>query len=372
MRVLLVEPGYTTLNPPLGLMRISTWHKKRGDKVDFVKEEAPPDYFGYSFPKIKKRYDTIYITSLFTYHYVEVVTCIKKYQQLYPDAEIKVGGVMATLLHNLIGRETGIAPHIGLLMDAEKCPPDYSLFPDLTYSITFTSRGCVRKCKYCVVPVIEPQFFARENWEKDVHPSHERIIFWDNNWLASPNFHRDVEKLKCIGKTYDFNQGLDCRLFDVEKAKLLRQTEIYPLRFAFDNPAQEGYIQRAIQTAKKEGFNDIRVYVLYNSSEEYDTPEYLYYRLNELNKLGAAVYPMRYRPIESIHLHQVSPHWDKGILRGLKLTLVFFYKGGIVKKGREGSLRMLGRNPNEFEQKMKEINAYDRTLGRMKNGKRRC
>jgi hypothetical protein len=365
-----VEPGYTTFYPPLGLMRISTWHKKKGDKVDFVKEKAMADYFGFNSLKLKKRYDVIYITSLFTYHYTEVISCIKKYQHLYQDAQIKVGGVMATLLYNLIERETGITPHIGLLMEAEEYPPDYSLFPNLGCSITFTSRGCVKRCKYCVVPTIEPRFFLREDWNKDIHPTHEKIIFWDNNWLASPNFYKDVEKLRNIGKPYDFNQGLDCRLFDKKKANLLYQTKIYPLRFAFDSPAQEGYIQKAIQIAKKVGFSDIRVYVLYNSPEEYDTPAYFHYRVNELNKLGASVYPMRYRPIKSICHHWISPRWDKEILRGLKLTLIFFYKGGIIKKGREGFLQMLGRNAKEFEQKMKEINAYDRALWKKKKMKK--
>jgi len=76
-----------------------------------------------------------------------VISSIKKYQLLYPDAEIKVGGVMATLLPDLIERETGIIPYAGLLMEVEECPPDYSFFPNLRYSITFASRGCFKKCK---------------------------------------------------------------------------------------------------------------------------------------------------------------------------------------------------------------------------------
>lgn len=365
--ILLVEPGYKSLYPPLSLMRISTWRKRAGDKVHFVKEDPPPDYFGYVPNKLERRYDVIYITSLFTYHYTQVIACIRKYKLLCPHAEIKVGGVLATLLPHLIKRETGITPHAGLLSEAEECPPDYSLFPKLKYSITFTTRGCFRKCKYCVVSKIEPRFFVRENWERDIAPGHEKIIFWDNNWLYSPNFYEDVRKLKEIGKPYDFNQGLDCRLFDEEKAKLLRQTRIQPLRFAFDSPSHDGYIQEAIRIAKKYGFSDIRVYVLYNSEEEYDTPEYFYNRINELNKLGAAIYPMRYRPIDSVLPHWVSPRWDKDVLRGLKLVMVFFYKGGIIKKGRKGFLRMFASNPREFERKMKKINAYDRALWRRKN-----
>jgi hypothetical protein len=94
----LVEPGYKSFYPPLGLMRISTWRKKAGDKVHFAKENPPPDYFGYTPPELERHYDAVYITSLFTYHFTEVITCIKKYRSLYPSAEIHVGGVLATLL----------------------------------------------------------------------------------------------------------------------------------------------------------------------------------------------------------------------------------------------------------------------------------
>ena len=116
MNVLLIEPGYKSLYPPLGLMKISNLHKKVGDKVDFLKENPPSDFFGYKPPKLKKQYDVIYITTLFTYHYYEVISCIKKYQSLYPNADFKVGGIMATLLPSIIKKETGIKPHTGLLI----------------------------------------------------------------------------------------------------------------------------------------------------------------------------------------------------------------------------------------------------------------
>lgn len=365
--VLLVEPSYKTFFPPLGLMRISTLHKQRGDRVDFRKEGAPGGwYFSHRNRKLRKHYDIIYITSLFTYRYDEVVECIQKYQKRFPGAEIKVGGILATLLPQKIEEDTGIAPNTGLLMEAEECPPDYSLFPKYPNSISFTSRGCFRKCSYCVVPILEPNFITREYWEMDVNPNSEKIIFWDNNWLFSPNFREDVEKLKSIGKPYDFNQGLDCRLFDEKKAKALAQTKIEPLRFAFDGPSQEGHIQDAIHIAQNHGFHDIRVYVLYNSEEEYDTPEYFFQRINELNKLKVAVYPMRYRPIDSTQTHWVSPRWDKKVLRGLKLNLIFFCKDGLIKKGRKGFVERFGTNPEEFERKMKETYEYDRNLWRKK------
>lgn len=362
-QILLIEPGYKNVYPSLGLMRISTWHKSKGDKVDFIKDNPTQNYFnwGYQPPKLKRYYDIIYITSLFTYHFQEVIKSIRYYRQKYPDAEIKVGGILATLLPELIKKETGITPHIGLLPEAEEYPPDYSLFPNLPFSITMTTRGCIRKCSYCVVRIIEPNFFVRD-WERDINPSSKKIIFFDNNWLFSPNFYKDVEKLKKIGKPFDFNQGLDCRLFNEEKAKLLSQTKINPLRFAFDNPSQDGHIQRAIELAKKYGKKNIMVYVLYNSEEKYDTPEFFYYRINELNKLGVDIYPMRYRPIDSIRLHIISPQWNKILLRGIKLVTTFYYSRGVIRRNRKAFLKIFGRNAKEFKKKMYKIYVYDKKV----------
>jgi hypothetical protein len=341
-------------------MRISTWHKREGDEVDF-KKETPilRPSFGYKHPKLKTHYDIIYITSLFTFHYSKVTSCIRKYQKRYPNADIKVGGVLATLLPSKIEEETKIKPHVGLLKKVEECPPDYSLFPKLPYSITFTTRGCIRKCKYCVVPIIEPKFFTR-NWKKDINPKSNRIVFWDNNWLCSPNFDKDVKKLKKLGKTFDFNQGLDCRLFDEEKAEILSQTKLKPLRFAFDGPAQAPYIEKAISNARKYGFNDIRVYVLYNSKSKYDTPAYFYKRINKLNKLKVVVFPMKYKPINSTAPNWVSPRWDSEVLRGLKIVLRFFYGNGLIKKDRTTFLEMFGEKSKEFKHKMIEFNQRDR------------
>jgi hypothetical protein len=362
--ILLVEPGYNNPYPPLGLMKISSWHKKRGDWVDFVKDgdTGSLDYLGYTPPSLKKKYDRIYITSLFTYHAKEVIKSIKSYQSKYPDAQIKVGGILATLLPSLIQKETGIKPHIGLLDGPEKCSPDYQPFPNLQCSITFTSRGCKRKCHFCAVKLHEPNFFVKEHWEKDIDLTKKKIIFWDNNWFLSPNFIDDVEKLKKIGKPFDFNQGLDCRLFDESKARLLSETKIKPLRFAFDNHSEEGHIQNAIKTAKKFGFKDIRVYVLYNSEDSKDTPEYFFYRIDEINKLGALSYPMRYRSINNTKNHYASPNWDRILLRGLKLSLIFYYSKGMIRKSREAFINIFGKNFNQFRENMYKIYAYDKQL----------
>jgi len=367
-RILLVEPGYGNTYPPLGLMKISTWHKeKKGDFVDFLKL-TPQGIPSLANGEVLERYyDQIYITSLFTYHADEVIQAIQYCKATYPEAEIKVGGIMATLLPSHIKEKTGISPHEGLLPGAEDCKPDYSLFPELRCSITFTSRGCKRACKFCAVKRHEPEFFVKENWEKDIDLTKNLIIFWDNNWFFSSNFFEDIEKLKKLNMPFDFNQGLDCRLFDSEKAELLSQTRIRLLRFAFDNRLEEGYIQDTVKLAHKYGFKDIRVYVLYNSPDEHDTPEYFFYRINEVNKLGALSYPMRFRPINSINGRYVSPNWNTRLLRGLKLTLMFYYTKGMITRSRKSFILMYGNNEREFKEKLYERYDYDRQLNKLRS-----
>ncbi len=374
--VLLVEPAYNNPYPPLGLMKISTWHKKKGDKVQLIIDtshsQALDDFEKKRkcYKKFKDHYDIIYITSLFTYQARYIIKSIKYYRNRFPNAQIKVGGIMATLMPEYIKERTGLNPHIGLLRGAENCPPDYSWFPTLPYSISLTTRGCPRRCLFCAVRKHEPKFKVKENWPEDIDITKKGIIFWDNNWLASPNLEKDVKRLikfRKIGMTQiDFNQGLDCRLFDKDKAKLLSLIKIKPLRLAFDNCSEDGHIQKSIQLAQKYGFKDIRVYVLYNFESDYDTPEYFYYRVNEINKLGALSYPMRYRPINSVNGQYISDKWDKKLLRALKLSLMFYYTKGMINKRREAFEDIYGNNAEEFKDKLYKIYERDRQLNKKK------
>lgn len=368
--VLLVEPAYNNPYPPLGLLKISTWHKRKGHVVQLIKDtphNQTLDLFEQKercYKKLKDHYDLIYITSLFTYQAHYVIESIRYYKNKFPNARIKVGGIMATLIPQYIKKKTGIKPHVGLLRGAENCPPDYSWYPGLPFSISFTTRGCPRNCSFCAVKKHEPTFKVKENWPRDIDITKRQIIFWDNNWLWSPNFEKDVKRLikfRKVGITkIDFNQGLDCRLLDEDKVKLLSQIQIKPLRLAFDNCSEEGHIQKAIQLAQKHGFKDIRVYVLYNFEDKNDTPKYFYYRINEINKLGALAYPMRFRALDNVNGQYISSNWDNKLLRALKLSLMFYYNKGMVTRNREAFKNIYGNNTKEFKRKLYEIYEKDK------------
>ena len=91
--VLLLEPNYKNKYPPMGLMKISKYHKVRGDIVIFYKGEMDKDKF------CNYKFDRIYITTLFTFNYKQTVKAIKYYENLLPASQIYIGGIMTTLLN---------------------------------------------------------------------------------------------------------------------------------------------------------------------------------------------------------------------------------------------------------------------------------
>lgn len=353
-RFLLVEPVAKTPYPPLGLMKISSMLKDRHKGCEVISQVGNGNSRGDTGP------DKIFITGLFTWDWKYLVESINYYKWLHPNSEIVVGGISASLLAEDVYSHTGIRPHVGLYEEAEMYPPDYSL----TFgrkngaSITSTTRGCVRNCRFCSVRQLEPNFTARDDWEKDIVDEYASIVFWDNNFLASPNFERDCEKIVALGKKVDFNQGLDARRFDEEKAKLLFKMNLDPVRFAFDDVLYEEDILKAIRLAKKYTQKETMGYVLYNYE---DTPEDLFYRIDLLNREGVLSFPMEYRAPNKDTVRFPGRHWNTFLLRAFKLSLLFYYRRGMITRSRESFRRIYGNGANQFVSRLYEIYEYDRT-----------
>lgn len=177
-KILLIEPNYKNKYPPMGLMKISTYHKMRKDEVTFYKgefkdfilneifeelysklnyidgkvnwKEYKDDIIIYiykglndSLTKITSlseneliaqnmkyyrkyyktkeylkypKWDRIYITTLFTFYWQKTINTINEFKVLCNNlSEVKVGGIAASLVPGEIEKETGIRPYIGLL-----------------------------------------------------------------------------------------------------------------------------------------------------------------------------------------------------------------------------------------------------------------
>jgi len=146
MHVLLVEPDYYTRYPPLGLLKLSAYHKSRGDTTELVK--------GVGKVCRKRALTGVYVTSLFTWAWEPVRQAVRHYKRRFPNASLWLGGLYASLLPEHAARSGADRVYKGLFREAEDLMPDYSLVPEWDGSIVFSSRGCNNRCPFCAVPVL--------------------------------------------------------------------------------------------------------------------------------------------------------------------------------------------------------------------------
>jgi len=137
--------------------------------------------------------------------------------------------------------------------------PDYSIYLDCNYALGFMTRGCPNSCSWCIVPEKEGKLHRDRYWRDIFRPECRKIIFLDNNALAS-NFA--IEQLKdIIGYNsklkrgqfviIDFNQGLDARLIDLSMARLLSQLKwIRFIRLACDSQTMIKPVLKAISNIR--------------------------------------------------------------------------------------------------------------------------
>ena len=244
--------------PNLALMKLSAYHKSKGDHVllDW--------YFG--------KYDMVYASCVFREN--------KNLLREIPFANARKGGSgtedwSITLPHNI-----------------EHTMPDYGLY-HCDYSIGFATRGCFRKCPFCIVPKkegkLKPWSDIYEWWDK----RHRKLMFLDNNILGSrKHFFKICEQVRKEKLKVDFNQGLDMRLMDNELAEALGSLSHDQYKFSFDNMKDENLVRTGIEILKRYGINKSMFFVLvgFNTDMQQDL-----YRLNTLKGLGQDAFVMRYK-----------------------------------------------------------------------------
>ena len=243
--------------PNLALMKISTYYKQKGYQVELTE------------PQFVDIYDKIFVSKVFAHSELPI----------FPPCELEIGG-------------SGYDLDLKLPDNIECLMPDYSLYLNSNYSLGFTTRGCIRKCPFCIVPQKEGKIQAVADLYDIWNRNHEKIVLLDNNILAAPkHFFKITSQIKKENLVVDFNQGLDCRLLTKLVAKELKSLRRPFLRFAFDNVKYEKKVLEAIDLLRKHGINGASWYVLvgFDSTIREDL-----YRLNLLKKLGQRCYVQRY------------------------------------------------------------------------------
>lgn len=211
--------------PNVALMKLSAWHKRNGDTVEWV---------------VPRHYDRIYKSKVFSW-------TDDRGTRLAEATEVIQGGTG-------YGFDT-LPPHV------DQACPDYSIYPEHKEAYGFLTRGCPRSCSWCIVPQKEGQggkyMDIEEFWD-----GRKATVLMDNNVLAYEWGLEQIEKIIRLGIRVDFNQGLDAGLITEEIAKLLGRVEWYkPLRMACDTMAQMKHIKRATELLRTHGAKPQRYFV---------------------------------------------------------------------------------------------------------------
>lgn len=374
--ILLVEPDYRSKFPPLGLLRLASYHKSCGDKVTFIR--------GCNATLRAVSWHRVYVSSLFTYELPRTVKTIRYYRDCVDsDEDIVVGGIGATLLPGYIREHAPCRIITGPLsspriIDGEPRPiakylPDYSIIDSSEYAYSpkdayycRITMGCIRNCSFCAVPALEPRFGYYQPLKTQIqgvitaYGERQHLVLLDNNILAVKNLDQILDQIGAIGfesgalrsgkkRTVDFNQGIDARLITRQIANQLGSLSLSPVRLAFDFRGMEKAYRKAIGYLAGVGFQAFTNYVMFNF---HDDPRDFYERLRinlELsNDLGIRItgFPMKYSPITDVHRHHVADKWKWRYLRGIQCVLLATH--GMVSPSTEFFNTAFGESFDQF------------------------
>ena len=151
---------------------------------------------------------------------------------------------------------------VSVMEQVKKSPAYYKDYKN--YSIGFLTRGCFRRCAFCVnklerkaMPYSKlSDFLDNEVDEKTGKLKRPYIYLWDDNFLASPYWEPLLDELIATGRPFQFRQGLDERLLAQNKrgeemAKKLANANYHgDFIFAFDNWHDRKLIVKALKIWK--------------------------------------------------------------------------------------------------------------------------
>ena len=235
--------------PNLALMKISAYHKAKGDQVEWA------------IPMLK--YDIVYQSKVFDFTPDEN-TCIQCEQ--------------------LIKGGTGYDLQNKLPDEIEMMFPDYSLYNITDTAYGFLTRGCPRNCPFCIVGEKEglKSVQVAELW--NFWNGQNEIKLLDPNITAFKECDRLFQDLIDSKAWIDFTQGLDIRLMTDKKANLLSQMKVKMLHFAWDNYEFSTYEKlKKFRPLLKYDSRKLRVYVLTNFNTIIEQDLERIYKLRELD-----------------------------------------------------------------------------------------
>ena len=277
MRVGLIDvDGHNFPNIPL--MKLSAWHKQRGDSVEWYES------------LLSGHLDRVYMSKVFSFtpDYEYIVDA---------DEVIKGGSGYCISLQD--GKETyNTEADKPLPPEVEHIYPDYSLYPKLTEKTAYgyLTRGCPRNCDFCHTTQKDGRRSVKVADLSEFWNGQKEIVLLDQNILACRDHLELLDQLIESGARVEFNGGLDIRMINDQNIEKIKRLKLKCIHFAFDRWQDRDIIEPRLRMfAERTGYNKnkgrVMVYILTN----FDTTlEQDIYRIQLCRELKFSPYPMIY------------------------------------------------------------------------------
>ena len=257
MRVSILTPD--SKKPNLAAMKISTYHKAQGDEVRI------------NFPLLPA--DKTYASIIFD-------------DTILPPADVYGG--------------PGYNPAVRLPDIIEKCKPDYSLYPNIDYSLGYTYRACHRGCGFCKVKDMNEPIDHRSIWSFH-EKKFKKIALLNNNTFEDPKWRDTFEEIWDAGLKLKDVSGFDARLMNPDRAFAIAKTRfVGKFHIAWDFIKDNEQIFKGLQIMFDAGVKAYKImcYVLigFDTTEEEDL-----YRIERLRDWKIDPFVM---PFDKTNLYQ--------------------------------------------------------------------
>lgn len=261
--------------PNLPLMKLSAWHKTKGDTVEWYEP---------LFHSIGEPFDRVYMSKVFSNEYTP------DFPYFINAKEIVKGG-SGYCISLVDGKEVfDKSKDINLPYEIEHIYPDYSIYYDKIPEVRntaygFLTRGCPRACDFCHVEGMQGRKSIKVADLSEFWNGQKNIVLLDPNITACRDWKLLFQQLIDSKAWIDFSQGLDIRMMDEEKTEMLKQMKIKQVHFVWDK-----YEDKDIVVAKFKQFKEITqwdkrklsVYVLTNFDTTHEQDLERIYALREL------------------------------------------------------------------------------------------
>lgn len=287
-----------TRHPNLALMKIAGYYRDLGNDVELIYD---------SYMSVYNNYDKVFISRVFTFTDVPDWVLSLDFVSYGGTGFFEDGGenLPYEIEHHMPYYDI-YKPFVEKKLAEGRNRTHYQDYLD--YSIGFTTRGCFRKCSFCVNKKYD-HVFRHSPVSEFLDENRPYIYLWDDNILAYPQWEEVLDDIEATGKPFQFRQGIDIRLMTDQKAKRFVKAKYQgDFIFAFDHLEDKPLIVDKLQLWKRYSAKICKLYVIvaYKAQDITDIDD-VFQRIHTLMKLGSIPYIMRYEayknsPFRSLYI----------------------------------------------------------------------